>query len=28
MTYYDIETLMTVTKTNMIDEMPCGNGTL
>jgi hypothetical protein len=28
MPYYDIVNLVTVTKTNMIDEMPCGYGTL
>jgi len=28
MTYYDIVNLVTVTKTNMIDDMPCGCGTL
>jgi hypothetical protein len=28
MPYYDVANLVTVTKTNMIDEMPCGCGTL
>jgi hypothetical protein len=28
MPYYDVANLVTVTKTNMIDEMPCGYGTL
>jgi len=28
MPYYDVVNLVTVTKTNMIDEMPCGYGTL
>jgi len=28
MPYYDVGNLVTVTKTNMIDEMPCGYGTL
>ena len=28
MLYYDLATLVTVTMTNMIDEMPCGYGTL
>jgi len=28
MPYYDVANLVTVTKTNMIDEMPCGFGTL
>jgi hypothetical protein len=28
MPYYDIANLVTVRKTNMIDEMPCGYGTL
>jgi len=27
MPYYDVANLVTVTKTNMIDEMPCGYGT-
>ena len=26
MPYYDVANLVTVTKTNMIDEMPCGYG--
>jgi hypothetical protein len=28
MPYYDVANLVTVTKINMIDEMPCGYGTL
>jgi hypothetical protein len=28
MPYYDVGNLVTVTKTNMIDEMPCGYETL
>jgi hypothetical protein len=28
MPYYDVANLVTVTKTNMIDKMPCGYGTL
>jgi len=28
MPYYNVAKLLTVTKTNMIDEMPCGFGTL
>ena len=28
MPYYDDANLVTVTMTNMIDEMPCGYGTL
>jgi hypothetical protein len=28
MPYYDVANLVTVTKTNMIDEMPCSFGTL
>ena len=28
MPYYDVANLVTITKTNMIDEMPCGYGTL
>jgi hypothetical protein len=28
MPYYDVANVVTVTKTNMIDEMPCGYGTL
>jgi hypothetical protein len=28
MPYYDVANLVTVAKTNMIDEMPCGYGTL
>jgi len=28
MPYYEVANLVTVTKTNMIDEMPCANGTL
>jgi hypothetical protein len=28
MPYYDVANLVTVTKTNMIDEMLCGYGTL
>jgi len=28
MAYYDVANLATVTKTNIIDEMPCGYGTL
>ena len=28
MPYCDVTNLVTVTKTNMIDEMPCGYGTL
>jgi hypothetical protein len=28
MPYYDVANLVTVTKTNMIDVMPCGYGTL
>jgi hypothetical protein len=28
MPYYDVANLVTVTKTNMINEMPCGYGTL
>jgi hypothetical protein len=28
MPYYDVANLVTATKTNMIDEMPCGYGTL
>jgi hypothetical protein len=28
MPYYDVANLVTVTKTNMTDEMPCGYGTL
>ena len=28
MPYYVVANLVTVTKTNMIDEMPCGYGTL
>ena len=28
MPYYDVANLVTVPKTNMIDEMPCGYGTL
>ena len=28
MRYYDIANLVTITKMNMIDEMPCGYGTL
>jgi hypothetical protein len=28
MPYYDVANLVTATKTNMIDEMPCGCGTL
>jgi len=28
MTYYEVATLVTVTKTNMIDEIPCAYGTL
>jgi len=28
MPYYDVANLVTVTKTNMIDEMPCGYGAL
>ena len=28
MPYYDVANLVTVTKTNIIDEMPCGYGTL
>jgi hypothetical protein len=28
MPYYELANLVTVTKTNMIDEMPCGYGTL
>jgi len=27
MPYYDVANLVTLTKTNMIDEMPCGYGT-
>ena len=28
MPYYDVANVVTVTKTNLIDEMPCGYGTL
>jgi len=28
MPYYDVANLVTVTKTNMINEVPCGHGTL
>jgi len=28
MAYYEVANLVTVTKTNMIDEMPCAYGTL
>jgi len=28
MPFYDVVNLVTVTKTNMINEMPCGYGTL
>ena len=28
MPYYEVVNLVTVTKTNMIDEMPCAYGTL
>jgi hypothetical protein len=28
MPYYDVANLVTVTKSNMVDEMPCGYGTL
>jgi len=28
MPYYEVANLVTVTKTNMIDEMPCAYGTL
>jgi len=28
MPYYNVANVVTVTKTNMIDEMPCGHGTL
>jgi len=28
MPYYDVTNLMTITKTNMIDDMPCGYATL
>jgi len=28
MPYYDVVNLVTVSKTNMIDELPCGYGTL
>jgi len=28
MAYYDVANLVTLTKTNMIDEMRCGYGTL
>jgi hypothetical protein len=28
MVYYDVANLVTITKMNMIDEMPCGYGTL
>jgi hypothetical protein len=28
MPYYTVANLVTVTKTNMLNEMPCGNGTL
>jgi len=28
MPYYEVANLFTVTKTNMIDEMPCAYGTL
>jgi len=28
MPYYEVANIVTVTKTNMIDEMPCAYGTL